>query len=162
MNGPPAQGQPEVIDALRDAVAARPGSGIAADPTGANYFAMPQPNTAYGTAFDGLVNAMVARGPQEKAADAEKAATPSADPAAKALADIQAAGNRAYNARMTGGDVRGQGMSDVTWRAAMDKALADADLSGLTEEQRASFEKQYRERKPPTAPAYISDRGGVR
>lgn len=72
-NGPPAQGQPETIAALREAMAQRPGGGITADPTGTNFFAMPQPNASYGGAFNDLLTAMMARGPQVKA-EAEGAA----------------------------------------------------------------------------------------
>lgn len=162
--GPPAQGQPEVLAALRNAVASRPGGGITPDATGANFFAMPAPNSDYGTSFNQLLTAMVNRGPQvtpDKAAAA--AGTGQPDPAQTALAAIRAAGNKVLGPNQAGaGMIRDQGMSDIAWRRATDAALADADLSGMTEEQRAAFDEQYKGLKPPKAPAFISDRGGVR
>lgn len=159
INGPPAQGQPEVIAALRDAVAARPGAGIAADPTGANYFAMPQPNGTYGTAFDQLLNAMVARGPQEKSAEEEKKA---ATQPSEAIAGIEPAALRAWQQGIDRGSYRGQGMSDILWRKSMEEARAAAEKNGATADELAAWDEKFKTMRPPQAPAVISDRGGVR
>lgn len=160
LDTPPAQGQPETIAALREAMAQRPGAGITPDATGANFFAMPQPNTAYGGAFNGLLDAMLARGPE---------VPPAAQPAAQADPAAGAGGNRAFANLQNAWKATDASMSSPSipmkvkterWGMATAGEREKLKKSGATDAELAAFDAQVASAPGPTASRFYDHPGG--